>query len=101
MPDATGLELLARELRRAARRGARHGVLPRTRDGRDRPGRVRAALATLRAQGFAFMASVHGVDHYPEEPRLGVAYELLDMSRVDRAHGQAAGAARRAARSTR
>ena len=28
--------------------------------------------------------SVHGVDYYPEEPRLGVHYELLDMSRVDR-----------------
>jgi NADH-quinone oxidoreductase subunit C len=27
---------------------------------------------------------VHGVDHYPEEPRLGVIYELLDMTRVDR-----------------
>ncbi|MGO9907771.1 MAG: NADH-quinone oxidoreductase subunit C, partial [Solirubrobacteraceae bacterium] len=31
-----------------------------------------------------FLASVHGVDHYPEEPRLGVVYELLDMARVDR-----------------
>ncbi len=36
------------------------------------------------AKGFSFLASVHGVDHYPEEPRLGVIYELLDMSRVDR-----------------
>ena len=27
---------------------------------------------------------MHGVDYYPEEPRLGVIYELLDMSRVDR-----------------
>jgi NADH-quinone oxidoreductase subunit C len=30
------------------------------------------------------MASVHGVDYFPEEPRLGVHYELLDMSTVDR-----------------
>jgi NADH-quinone oxidoreductase subunit C len=30
------------------------------------------------------MASLHGVDYYPQEPRLGVIYELLDMSRVDR-----------------
>ena len=30
------------------------------------------------------MCSVHGVDYYPDEPRLGVIYELLDMSRVDR-----------------
>jgi NADH-quinone oxidoreductase subunit C len=27
---------------------------------------------------------VHGVDYYPEEPRLGVHYELLDMREVDR-----------------
>jgi NADH-quinone oxidoreductase subunit C len=30
------------------------------------------------------MASLHGVDYYPDEPRLGVIYELLDMARVDR-----------------
>jgi NADH-quinone oxidoreductase subunit C len=41
-------------------------------------------LGQLRAKGYSFMASLHGVDHYPEEPRLGVIYELLDMSRVDR-----------------
>ena len=27
---------------------------------------------------------MHGVDYYPQEPRLGVHYELLDMARVDR-----------------
>ena len=48
------------------------------------PAQIRAVLQHLRAQGYAFLASVHGVDHYPEEPRLGVIYELLDMSRVDR-----------------
>jgi NADH-quinone oxidoreductase subunit C len=41
-------------------------------------------LGQLRGKGYSFMASLHGVDHYPEEPRLGVIYELLDMSRVDR-----------------
>jgi len=30
------------------------------------------------------MASLHGVDYYPTEPRLGVHYELLDMHEVDR-----------------
>jgi len=30
------------------------------------------------------MASLHGVDYYPHEPRLGVIYELLDMGSVDR-----------------
>jgi NADH-quinone oxidoreductase subunit C len=81
MPDATGLELLAGELGDAAietvyfRERATIVVDPT---------RIRAVLATLRAKGYAFMASLHGVDHYPEEPRLGVIYELLDMSRVDR-----------------
>jgi NADH-quinone oxidoreductase subunit C len=81
MPDATGLELLARELGDAA---------IETLYFRDRatvvvePARIRWVLGTLRARGYGFLASVHGVDHYPEEPRLGVVYELLDMSRVDR-----------------
>jgi NADH-quinone oxidoreductase subunit C len=48
------------------------------------PAKIRTVLQTLRAKGYSFMASLHGVDHYPEEPRLGVVYELLDMSRVDR-----------------
>ena len=41
-------------------------------------------LEHLRGKGFSFLASVHGVDYYPEEPRLGVHYELLDMHEVDR-----------------
>ena len=81
MPDATGLELLAQELGDAALETVYF---------RERatllvdPTQIRAVLAALRAKGYAFLASVHGVDHYPEEPRLGVAYELLDMARVDR-----------------
>jgi len=81
MPDATGLELLGRELGDAVletvyfRRRATILIDPT---------QVRSVLATLRAQGYTFLASVHGVDHYPEEPRLGVLYELLDMSRIDR-----------------
>jgi NADH-quinone oxidoreductase subunit C len=81
MPDAAGLELLAQELGDAAIetvhfRGKGTVVID--------PARIRAVLMSLRAKGYAFLASVHGVDHYPEEPRLGVIYELLDMSRVDR-----------------
>lgn len=86
MPDATGLELIAQELREAE--GA--DVVTDTLYFRDRATvtvqamRIRAVLARLRAQGYAFLASVHGVDYYPHEPRLGVHYELLDMGRVDR-----------------
>jgi NADH-quinone oxidoreductase subunit C len=81
MPDATGLELLAQELGDAALQT----VYYRNRASIEiDPTQVRSVLGTLREQGYAFLASVHGVDHYPEEPRLGVVYELLDMNRVDR-----------------
>jgi NADH-quinone oxidoreductase subunit C len=81
MPDATGLELLAQELGDAALETVYF---------RERatllvdPAQIRTVLGTLRSKGYTFLASVHGVDHYPEEPRLGVVYELLDMARVDR-----------------
>jgi NADH-quinone oxidoreductase subunit C len=85
VPDATGLELLAQELRDAdseAVLGTLHfrgkGTIIVA------PQSIRAVLAHLRGKGFAFLASVHGVDYYPEEPRLGVHYELLDMDTVDR-----------------
>ena len=87
MPDATGLELLAQELAEA------HGdepVVERTEHFRGKaalevaPDRVRETLELLRGKGFTFLASVHGVDYFPEEPRLGVHYELLDMSALDR-----------------
>jgi len=34
--------------------------------------------------GFNFLSSLHGCDYLPEEPRLGVHYELLNMRTVDR-----------------
>jgi NADH-quinone oxidoreductase subunit C len=80
------LELIARELRDAEGEDAVRETLyfrERATLSVD-PGRIRSVLARLRAKGYTFLASVHGVDHYPEEPRLGVIYELLDMSRVDR-----------------
>jgi NADH-quinone oxidoreductase subunit C len=81
MPDATGLELIAKELGDATLetvyfRNRATVVVD--------PAQIRTVLQALRAKGYGFLASVHGVDHYPEEPRLGVVYELLDMSRVDR-----------------
>jgi NADH-quinone oxidoreductase subunit C len=85
VPDATGLELLAQELREADS----DAVLD-TLFFRDRatlivnPARVRPTLEWLKGRGYGFLASVHGVDYYPEEPRLGVLYELLDMEKVDR-----------------
>jgi NADH-quinone oxidoreductase subunit C len=91
VPDATGLELIAQELRTAAGSDASagppvletvffrgHGTIV------IEPGAIRSVLASLRTHGFSFLASVHGVDYHPQEPRLGVVYELLDMARVDR-----------------
>jgi NADH-quinone oxidoreductase subunit C len=89
LPDATGLELIAQRVRTAlgdeavtdtayARERATLGVAPAA---------VRDVLAYLRdddEEPWTSLMSVHGVDYLPEEPRLGVHYELLDMSKVDR-----------------
>src|SRR5579871_3479778 len=81
MPDATGLELLAKELGDPVL----ETVYFRNRATLEiDPARVRDVLHGLRERGFGFLASVHGVDYFPEDPRLGVHYELLDMARVDR-----------------
>jgi NADH-quinone oxidoreductase subunit C len=81
VPDATGLELIRQELGDSVidtdffRDRATLVVDPRS---------IRTVLAHLRERGYSAMASLHGVDYYPQEPRLGVVYELLDMRRVDR-----------------
>jgi NADH-quinone oxidoreductase subunit C len=85
MPDATGLELLAGDIRDAHEGGVldtvhHHGqavivIAPEV---------IREVLELLRAKGYRNLMSVHGLDYYPEEPRLGVIYELLDMDRLDR-----------------
>ena len=85
MPDATGVELLAQELREHVA-----GSILDTAHSRGKgvllvePATIREVLEHLRGKGFRFLASVHGVDYFPEEPRLGVHYELLDMHEVDR-----------------
>jgi NADH-quinone oxidoreductase subunit C len=85
VPDATGLELIAQELRDQDA----ESVLDTTYF-RDKaallvaPTAIEAVLEHLRGKGYTFLASVHGVDYFPEEPRLGVHYELLDMREVDR-----------------
>ncbi len=85
MPDATGLELLAQELRESDERSVQDTLFFRDKAALIvAPERVREVLRFLRGKGFTFLASVHGVDYFPEEPRLGVQYELLDMREVDR-----------------
>jgi NADH-quinone oxidoreductase subunit C len=85
VPDATGVELLAQEIREA-----HADAVVGTTSFRDKgaievaPTAIGDVLELLRGRGFTFLASVHGVDYYPEEPRLGVQYELLDMKALDR-----------------
>jgi NADH-quinone oxidoreductase subunit C len=85
VPDATGLELTAHELRDANAESIidtdfQHGratlLVAST--------HVPEVLSALKGKGYAFLSSLHGVDYYPEEPRLGILYELLDMHAVDR-----------------
>ena len=96
MPDATGLELIAGELRDTDAESVIDTVFFRDHAALlVLPAAVPATLAHLKTKGYTFMASVHGVDYFPEEPRFGVHYELLDMRRVDRVcvktrvHGEA------------
>ena len=85
MPDATGLELIAQELRDVDADAIQGTVFFRDHAALlVAPAAVPATLQHLKGKGFAFLASVHGVDYFPEEPRLGVHYELLDMHEVDR-----------------
>jgi NADH-quinone oxidoreductase subunit C len=85
VPDATELELTAQEIRDAYKipildtefRNDRAVLVTH-------PQSVRQVLEHLRGKGYRFLASVHGVDYYPEQPRLGVLYEMLDMDRVER-----------------
>ncbi|WP_354700405.1 NAD(P)H-quinone oxidoreductase subunit J, chloroplastic [Paraconexibacter sp. AEG42_29] len=85
MPDQTGLELLAQTVGDAV-----PGSVLGTVHFRDQatllaaPGTIREVLQALKGEGFGHLMSVHGVDYYPEEPRLGVMYELLDRTALDR-----------------
>jgi len=85
VPDATGLELIAQELRERDAESVLDTVYFRDKATITvTAGSIRETLEWLRTKGFNFMASLHGVDYWPEEPRLGVVYEMLDMHEVDR-----------------
>jgi NADH-quinone oxidoreductase subunit C len=94
MPDAPGLELTAKELNDAADGSVlgtyhEHGQACLIVD----PDRILDVLRWLRdtpGQEYRFLSSLHGVDYLPAEPRFGVVYELLNMSRVERLRVRAA-----------
>ncbi len=94
MPDAPGLELIAQELN-----AAHDGAIIGTYHERGQaclianPELIAETIKWLRdtpGQEYRFLASVHGVDYYPAEPRFGVHYEMLCMDRVERVRVRAA-----------
>jgi NADH-quinone oxidoreductase subunit C len=87
--DAVGLELIAQRVRQKVGDDAVTGtVYYRQRATLDvTPSSVRDVIAYLRddePEPWERLMSVHGVDYLPDEPRLGVHYELLSMERADR-----------------
>jgi NADH-quinone oxidoreductase subunit C len=87
--DATGLELIARSvgehIGEGTVRDTIHAHGEATLD--VRPESVREVLAYLRDDAdepFDFLASLHGCDYFPKEPRLAVHYQLLSTERRER-----------------
>ena len=88
MPDATGLELIAQRVRESVAEEAVTGTLYAHEQATLEVAaeRVRDVLAYLREadEPWENLMSLHGADYLPEEPRLGVHYQLLSMERCDR-----------------
>ncbi len=89
MPDATGLELVAQRIRDNLSEEAvvdtdfSHGRATLE----VKPEAIHDVLAWLRDRDdepYGFLASLHGCDYLPEEPRIGVHYQLLSMERAER-----------------
>jgi NADH-quinone oxidoreductase subunit C len=89
VPDATGLELVAAEVREALGDEAVVGTTYYREKAtlEVQPARVRDVVDFLMhtaKEPYDFLSSVHGCDYFPDEPRLGVHYELISRARVDR-----------------
>jgi NADH-quinone oxidoreductase subunit C len=89
LPDATGLELIAQRVRGAVGDGAVTDTLFYREQAtlEADPASVREVLEYLRdrdEEPWPLLASLHGCDYLPDEPRLGVHYQLLSMERADR-----------------
>jgi NADH-quinone oxidoreductase subunit C len=89
LPDATGLELIAAEVRQKLGDEAVVGTSYFREEATIEvaPPRVRDVLVFLRdeaSETWERLMSLHGCDYLPEEPRLGVHYQLLSMERTDR-----------------
>jgi NADH-quinone oxidoreductase subunit C len=89
VPDAIGLELVARQVRD---RLGEQAVVATNFQHEQAMLEVAPALArevieylhTDAEEPYDFLASLHGCDYYPQEPRLGVHYQLLSTERLER-----------------
>ena len=88
MPDAPGLELILAEINRS-----HPGAVLDTGFDRDQaalivdPEQILAVLTWLKetpGQQYTFLASVHGADYLPAQPRFAVHYELVNRDRYER-----------------
>jgi NADH-quinone oxidoreductase subunit C len=89
LPDATGLELIAADVRERFGEAAVVGTLYfRERASLEiAPHAVHEILRYLKEDAdetFPHLMSCHGCDYFPDEPRLCVHYELLSTERVER-----------------
>ena len=88
MPDATGLELIAQRVRESVADDAVTGTVYAREQAtlEVAPDSIREVLGYLREaeEPWESLMSLHGADYLPEEPRLGVHYQLLSMERCDR-----------------
>jgi NADH-quinone oxidoreductase subunit C len=89
VPDATGLELIAQRVRDQVGEDAVIGTTffrgQATLE--VAPAAVHDVLAYLKSgddEPWPLLMSLHGCDYLPDEPRLGVHYQLLSMERTDR-----------------
>jgi NADH-quinone oxidoreductase subunit C len=89
LPDTVGLELIARRIRD---RFGNESVVGTTYYREQAtlevvPGLVHDVLAVLKDdpdEPFEHLMSLHGCDYLPDEPRLGVHYQLLSWQQTDR-----------------
>jgi NADH-quinone oxidoreductase subunit C len=88
LPDATGLELVAADVRDKVGEDAVTGTayFREAAALEVAPARVHDVITYLKGadEPFDWLMSVHGVDYLPEEPRLGVHYVLLNRHRAER-----------------
>ena len=89
MPDSVGLELIAQRVRDKLGDDAVVGTsFHRGQPTLEvAPERIKDVLRYLRDEDdepYGFLASVHGCDYLPDEPRLGVHYQLLSIERGER-----------------